>query len=69
MAAKKKGDGLSGIIERRAAAKAFRKGTKKLREQKRASRLRTAGEKQFSEFGTPRRRAQKRLFRSLLKQR
>lgn len=70
MATKKaKNDGIGGIISRRAAVKSFRKGTKKLRESGKARRLLRSGEGQFGEFGMPRRRAQKKLFRSILKQR
>ena len=61
--------GLGGIISRRAQGRSFRKATKKLREKKKASRLLGAGEKQATAIGKERRRAQKRLFKSLLKQR
>lgn len=61
--------GLGGILSRRAQGKSFRKATKKLRKKKRASGLLRAGEKQATAFGKERRKAQERLFKSLLKQR
>jgi len=69
MAAKKKKDGLGGIISRRAGAKAFRKGTKKLKKRRGTGRLLAAGEGQFSGVGKARRRESQREFRRLLQQR
>jgi len=68
-AKKKKGDGLGGIISRRARTKSFRKATKKLREKGRARSLLQAGERQSSAFGKERRKAERQLFKSLLRQR
>lgn len=66
---KKKGDGISGIVSRRAGARAFRKGVKKLRKRRGTGRLLDAGEGQFSGIGATRRRANKREFERLLQQR